>query len=174
MQPLWLVIENTIRRKVVASPKSGPWWILWVRVCLWFVHAPKVFQLCTNQLVVWFVQGCMNNWPHYHLSLSPSWNSNTPKMLWTKKRTPTPFSFIIVIFELAFESFKEFGGASLYIWTKFFCLLHSNFAKHSASCCAFNTLKKGLMSGGASNSIYNGKIYWILNNFFTKIHLNQN
>jgi hypothetical protein len=52
--------------------------------------------------------------------LSPSWNSNTPKMLWIKKRTPTPFSFIIVIFELAFESFKEFGGASLYIWTKFF------------------------------------------------------
>jgi hypothetical protein len=28
----WLSIENIIRGKVVASPKSGPWWVLWVRV----------------------------------------------------------------------------------------------------------------------------------------------
>jgi hypothetical protein len=42
--------------KVVASPKSKLWWILWVRICPWFVLAPKVFQLCTNQLVVWFVK----------------------------------------------------------------------------------------------------------------------
>jgi hypothetical protein len=26
-----------------------------------FVRAPKVFQLCTNQLVVWFVQVCVSN-----------------------------------------------------------------------------------------------------------------
>jgi hypothetical protein len=27
-----------------------------VNLCLpWFVYAPKAFQLCTNQLVVWFV-----------------------------------------------------------------------------------------------------------------------
>jgi hypothetical protein len=43
------------KRKVVASFKFGLWWILWVRVCPWLVHAPKVFQLCINQLVVWFV-----------------------------------------------------------------------------------------------------------------------
>jgi hypothetical protein len=43
-------------------PKSGPWWVLWLCVCLWFVHAPKMFQLCTNQLVVWFVQVHVNNW----------------------------------------------------------------------------------------------------------------
>ncbi len=42
--------------KGVASLKSRPWWVLWVQVCLWLVLAPKVFQLCTNQLVVWFVQ----------------------------------------------------------------------------------------------------------------------
>jgi hypothetical protein len=36
--------EYTIRGKVVASPKSGPWWVLWVRVCPWFVRAPK----CSN------------------------------------------------------------------------------------------------------------------------------
>ncbi len=33
---------------MVTSPKSGPWWVLWIYVCLWLVHAPKVFQLCTN------------------------------------------------------------------------------------------------------------------------------
>jgi hypothetical protein len=41
--------------KVVISPKSGLWWVLWIRVCMWFVHAPKVFKLCINQLVVWFM-----------------------------------------------------------------------------------------------------------------------
>jgi hypothetical protein len=34
--------------KVVASPKSGPWWVLWVRVCSWLILAPKVLQLCSN------------------------------------------------------------------------------------------------------------------------------
>jgi hypothetical protein len=30
--------------------------------CSWFVCAPKVFKLCTNQLVVWFVQVRVSNW----------------------------------------------------------------------------------------------------------------
>jgi hypothetical protein len=51
---LWLGIDNTIRGKVMASPKSGLWWVLWIHVCPWFVHAPKVLQLCINQLI-WFV-----------------------------------------------------------------------------------------------------------------------
>jgi hypothetical protein len=38
----WPGIENTIRRKVVASLKPGPWWILWVRVCPWLVRALKM------------------------------------------------------------------------------------------------------------------------------------
>jgi hypothetical protein len=33
VQPLWIIIENNIRKKSVASPKFGPWWVLWVRVC---------------------------------------------------------------------------------------------------------------------------------------------
>ncbi len=43
--------------KVVASPKSGLWWVLWVRGCLWLVLAPMVFQPCANQLVCWFCAG---------------------------------------------------------------------------------------------------------------------
>jgi hypothetical protein len=46
-----------IKGNVVASPKSGPWWVLWVRICPWFVLAPKVLWQCTNQLVVWFCAG---------------------------------------------------------------------------------------------------------------------
>jgi len=46
--------------KVVASPKSKLWWILWICVCPWFIHAPRVLQLCINQLVIWFVQACAN------------------------------------------------------------------------------------------------------------------
>ncbi len=55
MWPSWRGIEYIIRGKVVASPKSGPWWVLWVQVCSWLVLIPKMLKLCTNQLVVWFV-----------------------------------------------------------------------------------------------------------------------
>ncbi len=59
---MWPGTEHTIRGKVVASPKSKPWWVLWVRVCTWLVLAPKVLKLCTNQLVVWFMQVRVSNW----------------------------------------------------------------------------------------------------------------
>ncbi len=62
MWALWKGTKYTIRGKVVVSPKSKPWWVLWVRVCLWLVLAPKVLKLCTNQLVVWVVQVRVNNW----------------------------------------------------------------------------------------------------------------
>jgi hypothetical protein len=29
--------------KVAVSPKFGPWWVLWVQVCLWLVLTPKMF-----------------------------------------------------------------------------------------------------------------------------------
>jgi len=60
VQTPWPCINNTIKGKVVASPKFGLWWILWVCVCSWLVRAPKVFQFHTNQLV-WFVQVRVNN-----------------------------------------------------------------------------------------------------------------
>ncbi len=39
-----------------------------IRVCPWFVCGPKVFQLCINQLVVWLVQGYVNNELTCHFS----------------------------------------------------------------------------------------------------------
>ncbi len=68
LQPLWSNTKNIIRGKVMVSPKFGPWWVLWIYVCMWFIHAPKVFQLCTNQLVIWFVQVHVNNWHACHSS----------------------------------------------------------------------------------------------------------
>ncbi len=114
VQPPWPSIENTIRGKVVASPKSGLWWILLVCVCQWFVHASKVFQLHTNQLVVWFVWFvwiidlliiCPS--PHTRAPIHPS----TPEVLGVKECTPILSFFVVFIFKLAFESFKECGGA---------------------------------------------------------------
>ncbi len=43
----WPCIKYIIRGKVVASPKSGPWWVLWICVCPWFVRAPK----CSNYVL---------------------------------------------------------------------------------------------------------------------------
>jgi hypothetical protein len=40
----WPSTKYTIRGKVVASLKSGPWWVLWIHVCSWLVRAPK----CSN------------------------------------------------------------------------------------------------------------------------------
>jgi len=41
--------QYTIWGKVVASFKSGLWWVLWVQICLCFIHAPKCFNyILTN------------------------------------------------------------------------------------------------------------------------------
>jgi hypothetical protein len=73
----WPGTKYTIRGKVVASPKFGSWWVLWIRVCPWLVLAPKVFQLCTNQLLFGL---CRSVWMIDYLSffLISSWCSNTP------------------------------------------------------------------------------------------------
>jgi hypothetical protein len=94
----WRDTKYTIRGKVVASLKSGPWWILWVRICLWFILTPKMLQLCTNQLVVWFCVGpcewlvaCHSSYSHPGAPACPS----TPKVLRTRECAPT-FCFYIV------------------------------------------------------------------------------
>jgi hypothetical protein len=38
----WSNTKNIIWGKVVASPESRPWWVLWVHSCSWLVLAPKV------------------------------------------------------------------------------------------------------------------------------------
>ncbi len=40
----WPSTKYNIRGKVVASPKSEAWWVLWVQGCSWLVLAPKVLK----------------------------------------------------------------------------------------------------------------------------------
>jgi hypothetical protein len=47
----WLGTKYTIRGKVVASPKSRPWWVLWILVCPWLVRAPKCFNYALTNLL---------------------------------------------------------------------------------------------------------------------------
>jgi hypothetical protein len=56
--------------------KGAKWWFppsldygeSWESMYALVRLAPKMFQLCTNQLVVWFVQVCVNNWFACHSS----------------------------------------------------------------------------------------------------------
>jgi hypothetical protein len=91
-------IVYSIKGKVVASPKFRPWWVLWVRVCTWLFLAPKVFQPCTNQLVVWFMQVYVNDWllvilpsPIPELQHAPP----PPKVLRAKECAPTFYFFVV-------------------------------------------------------------------------------
>ncbi len=84
--------------------------------CSWFVLAPKMFQLCTNHLVlvlckfVWVVEACQ-------FFLVPSWSSNTPlypsKMLWAREHGPTPCSFAIFCLGFTFGVLQGVRSASL-------------------------------------------------------------
>jgi hypothetical protein len=92
----WPCIQYTIKGKVVASPKFGPWWVLWVRVYPWLVLAPNVFQLCTNQLVVWFCADLWEWFIAYHFSESHPEASAcpfTPKSAASHGAHPNSFSF---------------------------------------------------------------------------------
>jgi len=113
----WPGTMNTIRGKVVASPKFGPWWVLWVHVCPWLICAPKMFQLRTNQLVVWFVQVHVSNWIACHFSYSPSRSFNTPlypKSVASQGTCPTPY--LVAIFTL--DSHLSLSYNVTYCWVK--------------------------------------------------------
>jgi hypothetical protein len=56
------ITNSTISRKMVTSPKFGPRWVLWICVCLWFVHAPKIPQLCIS---IWIIDLLISHFnPH--------------------------------------------------------------------------------------------------------------
>jgi hypothetical protein len=80
--------------------------------CPWFILASKVFQLCTNHLVlvlcrsVWVSEAC-------ELFLVPSRSSSMPvypsKVLRTRERALTPYSSVVFCLGFTFESLKELG-----------------------------------------------------------------
>jgi RsiW-degrading membrane proteinase PrsW (M82 family) len=108
--------KYTIRGKVVASPKFGPWWVLWV-------HGSSKHQKCLNYVVTNLLFGlCISMWVIKCLliSLVPSRSSNTP--LYPQSATsqgacPDSLLFDCFHFKLVIESIKELGSTSYaFVW----------------------------------------------------------
>jgi len=85
-----------------------------VNLCLLVVHSStKMLQLCTNQLVFWFVHVCVSIHLLVNL-LSPILDlqhAPLPSQCCNRECALTPFLFVVFIFGFAFESIKELGGA---------------------------------------------------------------
>ncbi len=100
-------------------PKSRPWWVLWAWICPWLVLTPKLFQLCTNQLIVWFCIGL--GWMiSCHFFLIPSRSSNTPlypQSVVSQGACPNSSLFHCFHLRLTFESIKELGSTSFQPWS---------------------------------------------------------
>jgi hypothetical protein len=78
-----LDVDPVAKHKVYYKGEGGGFPQVWAMVslvsssCPWLVLAPKVFQLCINQLVFGFVQVRVNSWClSFFLVTSPS--SDTP------------------------------------------------------------------------------------------------
>ncbi len=58
----WPGTKYTIRGKVMASPKSRSLWVLWIRVCLWLVRAPKCSTYALTNLLfgLWVIKLFIN------------------------------------------------------------------------------------------------------------------
>jgi hypothetical protein len=132
----WPGTKYIIRGKVVTSPKSGPWWVLWVRVCSWFVRAPK----CSNYTQTNLLFGlCKSMWVIELLVNLPSPHPRAPtcpfslELLWVREHAPILSPSIVFTFGLIVESIKELGGASVVVplfWKKnslLFKSCHFNF-----------------------------------------------
>ncbi len=111
---LWLGTKYTIRGKVVASPKFGPWWVLWVRICPWFVCAPKCSNYALTNLLfslckfVWVIELLVNlPSPIPDLQHAP-----LPPKCYEPGSVPQLLLLPLITFGLAVESIKELGGAS--------------------------------------------------------------
>jgi hypothetical protein len=114
MLVLWPDTKYTIRGKVVASPKSGPWWALWICVCPWLIYALKVLKLCTNQLVVWFVQVQVSDWclSFFLVPIPELQHAPLPSNCYELGSVPHSLLFCYFHLRLTFECIKKLGSAS--------------------------------------------------------------
>ncbi len=90
--------DNIIRGKVMASPKSKPWWILWIR-------GSSTHQKCFNYKLTNLLFGlCMSMWIIDPLVIRPSphprtpTHPSTPKVLQAKEHAPTLYPFVVFTF----------------------------------------------------------------------------
>jgi len=104
----------------VASPKFGPWWVLWVCVCLWLVHGPKVHKKCFNYALINLLFGlCILIWiidllvnlcnPHPKAPTRPF----CPKSVMNEGTYSNSFFFRCFHFRIHIWVFQGLWGASL-------------------------------------------------------------
>jgi len=109
----WRSTKYTIRGKVMASPKSKLWWILWVQVCPCFILAPKCFDYVVTNLLfglcrpVW-VSKLFVNLPSLILELQHA----PPQNATSQGTCPNSLLFQCFHFRFTFEPIKELGNAS--------------------------------------------------------------
>jgi hypothetical protein len=114
MQPLWLIKKNI---------KRGRWWLPLSsnhgESCKsMYAHCSSMYKKCSNFALTNLFGLCRSVWiidslvtclsPYLGAPTHPS----TTEVLQIKERTLFISSFVVFIFEFAFESFKECGGAS--------------------------------------------------------------
>jgi len=101
----------------MASPKSELWWILWIHVCPWLVHALK----CSNYSLtnLWFglcrfawVNKLFFNLPSPILKLQ---HTPLPQNVASQGTCPNFLLFHCFHFRLTFESIKELGSTSSWL-----------------------------------------------------------
>ncbi len=108
--------------------------------CLWLILTPKMFQLCTNHLVlvlcrpVWISEACQ-------FFLVPFRSSSTPlypsKVLWTKECASTPCYFVVFCLDSHLSLSRGWERVTfIFIFIIYLCLskcvvwiLHSNLCK---------------------------------------------
>jgi hypothetical protein len=93
-------------------PQSRPWWVLWVCVCLLFIHAPKMSSYALTNLLfglyrsVWIIELLINlPSPHPEVPARPF----TLEVLRAKERDPTLSPSTGFIFGLVMSSSKSLG-----------------------------------------------------------------
>jgi hypothetical protein len=125
---LWLSTWYTIRGKVVASPKSRLWWVLWVCVCLWFVYAPKCSNYALTNLLfgfwrsVWMIEMFVNQ-PNPIPKLQ---HTPLPPKCYEPRSVPQLRYLSMFTFGLVVESIKELEGVSFCLWNSWVLKLISH------------------------------------------------
>jgi hypothetical protein len=134
MQPSRLIIENTIRGRCWLRPNSSR-----DESCESMdLHGLSMHQKCSNHTLtnllfglcrfVWIIEPLITHpSPHPKVPTRPF----TPKMLWAREHTPTPYSFIVFTFKLTFESFKECESASIILFKP--CLMFDYYNHHKVN-----------------------------------------
>jgi len=120
---LWPGTKYTIRGKVMASPKSGPWWVLWICVCLQLVHVLKCFNYALTNLLfglcrsVWVIELFVNfSNPIPELQHTP-----LPRSATSQGARPNSFSFYYSLLDSQLSPSRSLGVCQLdFSFYKFF------------------------------------------------------